>query len=118
MARTSSPEFYSPEEIKSISEAWLKIKKQIDNDPLFGYYVDKDAEYRKYLNNTNLKMLFGHAARLYHQIHLGEEMALYPREQELIVKVYREIIENGYYSRSKFEEKKKRTWLGKIVSRQ
>jgi len=116
--RAKDKESYSLVEIQEMKSEWLKKRNEISRDPLFAYYFDRDQELQKFLNNANLKAMFRHASHLYHKIQQGEEIHLYPREQAMIVKPYREIMENGYYDRSKAEEKRIRAWLGKIVSRQ
>jgi hypothetical protein len=114
----SKPNHYSDEELKEIERQWLKQKTRIDADPVFGYYFDRENEYERHFKNVNLRILFRHAARLRRQLIEGEDIQFYPKEAELVSRVYDRMVKNGYYSRSKEEEKKVRAWLGKIVSRQ
>lgn len=109
---------YTAEELKAIQDQWVKDKKRIDVDPAYDYIYDKDREYERHLNNENLKVLFRHAARLYRDIQHEKELILYPGEEQKIIKVFREVEKNGYYDRSKTEEKKVRSHFGKICSRQ
>ena len=109
---------YTEEELRAIKEQWLKNKMRIDVDPAYEYIYDRDREYVRHLNNENLSVLFRHAARLYRDIQHEKELILYAGEEQKIIKVFKEIERNGYYDRSKKEEKEVRTHLGKICSRQ
>lgn len=108
MSAKKNSDFYLDEELKQIRELWLKDKARINDDPVFGYYFDRDQEYERHLNNANLRALFRHAARLRHQLIDGEMLYLYPGEAQEISKVYGRIVQNGYFSRSKQEEKRVR----------
>lgn len=118
MSPRKSADSYSDQELKEITERWRQDKARIDADPALGYYRDRDKEYERHLCNANLKALFRHAAWLRNQRIEGYEPVLYSKEIPLISEVYRGIVQNGYFSRSKATEKKIRAWLGKIVSRQ
>ncbi|OGQ33472.1 MAG: hypothetical protein A3F16_08740 [Deltaproteobacteria bacterium RIFCSPHIGHO2_12_FULL_43_9] len=109
---------YTKDELKTIKAEWSRDKAIIDADPAYSYYWDRDAEYEKYLHNSNLRALFRHAAKLYKQYQENDYQHLYPDEIPLITDVYRRILENGYYSESKSKEKRARLWLAKAVSRQ
>lgn len=115
---TLSGEEYTEQELIQIKKQWLKDKAQIDANPAFSYYFDRDQEYERHLNNSNLKALFRHAARVRRWLIEQVSLHLYPREDQKVVEVYGKIIKHGYYSKSKTEEKKIRAWFGKTVSRQ
>lgn len=116
--RAQSKDYYTDEELKAIQEQWLRDRARIDDDWVrFGYYYDKDAEYKKYLDNENLRMLFSHAAFLHKRcLHEGD-FILYQPTERLVLDVYWRIVEHGYYSKSKKEEKWARVKLAKAVSR-
>lgn len=115
--RRKSTEEYSCEELKTIVDQWHQSKSRIDAELKGVYHYDVDKEYERSLCNKNLQMLFRHAAYLYRGI-FESDVFLYPNEESLIIQIYKRILSNGYYSRSKNEEKKVRARLGKIVSRQ
>lgn len=117
MAKKKALPFYTDEELAEIKKQWLKDKARIDDDPAYRYYLDRDREYERNLCNAPIRALFRHAAFLKNG-HRAKEVILYPREIELVPQVYRRIVENGYYSQSKDEEKKVRNWFAKAVSRQ
>src|SRR3989338_15408 len=110
--------FYTEEELKLIKEQWLRDKQSVDSDPAYEYYVDRWFAYKKFLHNKNLQALYGHAAQLYRLLQDNELYFVYKDEDIKITKAFKRIIENGYYSRSKEDEKKVRVHLGKIVKRQ
>src|SRR3989338_4659306 len=116
--RTRFKDFYTDEELKTIREQWLKDKKRID-EVCEGFYPrDLDREYVKYLNNKNLQMLFKFASHLYWGNNVEGEFLVYPEEEILIGQAYKEILKNGYYDKSKKEEKRVRRCLGIAVKRQ
>ncbi|OGP06141.1 MAG: hypothetical protein A2Z91_06150 [Deltaproteobacteria bacterium GWA2_38_16] len=91
-------DFYTDEELSSIRKAWIKEKSRIDEDWVrFGYNYDRDVEYKRCL-------------------HEGD-FTLYPHIKSLVLDVYRRVVEYGYYSKSKKEEKSARVKLAKVVSR-
>jgi hypothetical protein len=108
---------YSEEELIKISEEWKTQKAKIDSDNIGVYHYDLDRIYERVLSNENLRVLFRHAAYLYRGLHEGG-LVIYAGEQKLIVEVYRGILQNGYYSKNRAEEKRVRAHLGKAVSRQ
>src|SRR3989338_785755 len=111
-------EFYTEEELVIIKENWLNDKKRIDADLAYEYDIDKYREYSKYLDNRNLRLLFKHASYLYWKFMEDRGLILYPGEEKRIINSFRRIIENGYYDRSKEEEKRVRIHLANIIRRQ
>ncbi len=117
MAKRKS-DFYTNEELEKIKAQWRIDKARIDANLAFGYQHDKDSEYMQCLHNSNLRALFKHAARIRRWLIEEEPIWLYPEEYEKVTKVYERIMKDGYYEKSKLEEKTIRAWFGKIVSRQ
>src|SRR3990167_3098723 len=109
--RAKHKDYYTEEELRIIKEKWLTDKKRIDETLSHNYYYDRDKEYERHLNNKNLQMLFRWASHLREGI-VENDVFLYPRELPLVGKVYEEILKNGYYTKSKQEEKRVRAWLG------
>ena len=116
--RENSKEYYTHEELEVIKQKWLEDKKRIDADPAFEYYLDKDREYGRHLNNKNLQLLFRHTSRLYWNGIVRSDFFLHPTEKSFVPKVYKKIKEDGYYARSKETEKKVRVWFAHACSRQ
>lgn len=117
-AKKQSSDKYTIDELKTIRAEWYRDKAKVDADPAYSYYWDLDVEYEKYLNNENLRALFRHAAKLYKQYQENDYQHLYKDEISLITDVYRGVLENGFYSESKSEERRARLWLAKAISRQ
>ncbi|OGQ37115.1 MAG: hypothetical protein A3F16_01980 [Deltaproteobacteria bacterium RIFCSPHIGHO2_12_FULL_43_9] len=115
--RPKSKYYYTDEELYAIKKKWLENKQHIDNSLPHFYYYDRDKKYEIHLNNKNLQMLFRWASYLREGV-VENDVYLYPDELKLVTKVYEEIIKNGYYNKSKEEEKRIRSWLGKAVKRQ
>ena len=110
---------YTDEELKAIKEQWLRDKKRVDEDHEGRYYNwDADKEYEKYLNNSNLRALFRHAAYLYKALFETGDLKLFPNEKPKIIDAYRRVLANGYYNQSKIREKEVRSHFGNIVKRQ
>jgi hypothetical protein len=118
MSSPKKPIFRSAEELERISTQWREDKKTVDEKLGRVYQRDLDHECGKYLSTKDLRALFRHASYLYHGGVVENSLLLYPSEPQLITKVYREILEHGYYSRSTEEEKRVRAHFGKAVSRQ
>ena len=115
--RFKSKDFYTTEELEAIKKQWLEDKKRIDEEMAGAYLRDSDKEYEKYFFTRRLQKLFRHAAYLYRNM-FESELSLHPEEEKLIPKVYKEMIENGYYTSSKKWEKEVSARLGKAISRQ
>ena len=115
--RFKSKDFYTTEELEAIKKQWLEDKKRIDEEMAGAYLRDIDKEYEKYFATRRLQKLFRHAAYLYRNM-FESELSLHPEEEKLIPKVYKEMIENGYYTSSKKWEKEVSARLGKAISRQ
>src|SRR3989338_5082059 len=109
---------YTDEELQVIQEQWLRDKKQVDEKMEGLYHWDKDKEYEKYFSNARLKKFFHHAAFLYRALFETHDLKLYPNEKQKIVEVYRRLVTDGYYTKSKIREKEVSAHLGKIISRQ
>ena len=109
---------YTEEELKAITEQWLRDKKQVDEEYEGRYHWDKDKEYEKYFNNARLEKLFRHAAFLYKALFETGDLKLYPNEKPKIIDVYRRMLANGYYDQSKIREKEVSSHLGNAVKRQ
>lgn len=116
--RFKSKFYYTDEELKIIKEQWLKDRARIDSDTTYGYYWDRHSEYAKYLATENLRTMFRMVAHLYRHLQDGAHLYLYMNEDILITDVFRRIEANGYFDKSKIKEKKNRTRIGKISSRQ
>ena len=117
MCPRKNKDFYTEEELWEIKEQWLEDKKRIDQEMEGMYLRDIDVAYIKYLANKNLQVLFKHAIKLYWDGLVHPDYFLYKEEQEYVARAYREIKTNGYYNRSKKEEKRVRARLGIAVKR-
>ena len=115
--RFKSKDFYTDDELEAIRKQWLEDKKRIDEEMLGAYLRDIDKAYEKYFSTRRLQKLFRHAAYLYRNM-FESELSLYPEEERLIPEVYKEMIENGYYTSSKKREKEVSSRFGKAISRQ
>lgn len=108
---------YTDEELKAIKEQWFANKKRVDEEHEGSYHWDKDKEYEKYFSNARLRKLFHHAAFLYRGMNEAG-FNIHPNEKPLIAEVYRRMLADGYYTKSKIREKEVSAHFGKAVSRQ